>query len=123
MPLDQADVKYLWDMLDAARRVVRYTHGFDEAAFRGDDKTQAAVERRVEVIGEAARRVSQTTRSTMPQLAWGAIVGTRHILAHEYGEIDQAQMWRIATVHVPALEPALRDHPPPSEASKDLGAP
>ncbi len=127
MPLDPGDVKYLWDMLDAARRVTRYTLGLTSAEFKVDDKTQGAVERRVEVIGEAARRVSAVTRSELPSIAWSAIVGTRHILAHEYGEIDQDQMWRIATMHVPArideLERVLKDHPPPPEAAQDLATP
>jgi len=127
MRLDPEDVKYLWDMLDAARRVARYVEGFDEIAFQADDRTQGAVERRVEVIGEAARNVSEATRRALPALAWKAIVGTRHILAHEYGEIDQSQMWRIATLHVPALiaqlDLVLRDHPPPPESAKDLGSP
>lgn len=127
MPLDPADGKYHWDMLDAARRVVRYVDGLDEVAFRNDDKTQAAVERRIEIIGEAERQVSRATREALPGIAWTAIVGTRHILAHEYGAIDPAQIWRIAATHVPALitapEPELDAHPPPAEAGHDLGAP
>lgn len=127
MPLDPADVMHLWEMLDAAHRVVRYVQGFDEAMYRADDKTQAAVERRVEIIGEAARNVTKPTRDALPGVAWTAIVGTRHILAHEYGEIDPAQMWRIATTHVPALiallEPVLKDFPPPPESAHDLGTP
>ncbi len=127
MPLDPVDVKYLWDMLDAAERVLRYTAGMDAAGYGVDDKTQSAVERRVEVIGEAARQVSAATRLALPEIAWSAIVGTRHILAHEYGTIDQSTMWRIASVHVPslitALQAALRDNPPPPESMKDLGTP
>lgn len=126
MPLDPGDVKLLWDMLDAAQRVVRYVDGMDGPAFIADDKTQGAVERRVEVIGEAARKIGEPTRTALPGIAWTAIVGTRHILAHEYGRIDPAQMWRIATVHVPALiaelARVLKDYPPRPSASKDPGS-
>jgi uncharacterized protein with HEPN domain len=98
----------------------------NQAVFSADDKTRDAVERRVEVIGEAARNVSDAARREIPSVAWKAIVGTRHILAHEYGDIDPLQMHRIATVHVPALvsvlEEVLRGHSPPS-IDKDLGTP
>lgn len=96
MPLDEADLKLMWDMLDSARRVVSYVHGVNEAQFHRDTKTQDAVARCVEIIGEAARKVSDSGRSQVPEVPWEIIVGTRHILAHDYREVDQPKVWRIA---------------------------
>ena len=127
MPLDEADLKLMWDMLDAAHRVVSHVRGFTEAKFLDDRKTQDAVERCVEIIGEAARNVSDAGRAQAQQVPWEVIVGTRHILAHDYGTIDQAKMWRIATTHVPALIdrllPILRTSPPGPESTKNPAEP
>ena len=68
---------------------------------------QAAIERKVEIIGEAARLLSKEFKDAHPEIPWKGIVGMRHVLAHEYGEIKQDRMWTVATVHVPRLLPQL----------------
>lgn len=121
MPLDEADLKYMWDMLDAARRTVAFTSGVTREAYLADQLRQSAVERVIEIIGEAARHVTDEGRTQVPAVAWTAIVGTRHIIAHEYGSIDHDRIWRIATTHVPALIQALApvlDANPPGPASQ-----
>jgi uncharacterized protein with HEPN domain len=64
---------------------------------------RAAVERSIEIIGEAARRVSREFQEQHPDIPWQKIIAQRHVLAHEYGEIKHERMWRVATVHIPAL--------------------
>jgi uncharacterized protein with HEPN domain len=127
MPLDEADLKLMWDMLDAARRVVSYVQGRSEAEYRQNRMLSDAVERCVEIVGEAARNVSESGRARLPAVPWSVVVGTRHIIAHDYGEIDPAKMWRIATIHVPALighlEAALNANPPGPEAHKNPAEP
>ncbi len=108
MQPDDRDLKYLWDMLDAATRASEYVAGMDQQAFQQDRKTRDAVERTVEIVGEAARNVSEDTRGRLPSIQWRAIVATRHILAHEYGDIQSEIMWRIATVHLPELIAVLQ---------------
>ena len=75
-----------------------------------------AVERAVEIIGEAARRVNESFRDQHPEIKWSAIIATRHILAHEYDDVKHDKMWRIATQHVPVLiaqiEPIIQSNPP-----------
>ena len=77
---------------------------------------QRAVERAVEIIGEAARQVSDDFRRAHPAISWRPIIAQRHVLAHEYGEIMQERIWRVATTHVPALiaqlEPLIPPLPP-----------
>ncbi len=58
MKPDERDLAYLWDMLDAARRIERLTDGLDYAGFVDDERTSLAVERLLENVGEAARHVS-----------------------------------------------------------------
>jgi uncharacterized protein with HEPN domain len=69
---------------------------------------RAAVERKLEIIGEAARRLSEATREAHPQIPWRAIVGQRNVLAHEYDEVLDEAIWAIATRRVPALIAAVK---------------
>jgi uncharacterized protein with HEPN domain len=68
---------------------------------------RSAVERQIEIIGEAARGISDTFKAAPPQIPWRPIMAQRHRLAHEYGEIDDSLIWKVATVHVPALIPQI----------------
>ncbi len=124
MPLSESDLKHLWDMLDAARRAREYTRSVTQQAYTSDAMRKDAVVRVIEVVGEAARRVSKEGQAEVSAVQWSAIIATRHIMAHEYDEVDYEQVWRIATIHIPVLisqlEPVLRAHPPGPEASRPL---
>ena len=72
-------------------------------SFCSDKKLRYVVERRIEVIGEAARHVSQSFQESHPEIPWKRIVGLRNILAHEYGEILVERIWRVALENVPEL--------------------
>ncbi len=97
------DGAHLRDMLDACGRIARFVRGKTLDEYRRDDLLRSAVERQIEIIGEAARRVSDDFRGAHPEIAWRPIIAQRHILAHEYGEIEDDLIWRVATIHVPAL--------------------
>jgi uncharacterized protein with HEPN domain len=113
---DQRDAALLWDILEAAREIRQFTAEVDFAQYAADKMRQRAVEREVEIIGEAARRLSDGFKQAHPEIPWRAIVAQRHVLAHEYGEIRQDRIWAVATVHIPrlmtALEPLLPPLPP-----------
>jgi len=102
MLLDR-DKAYLWDMLDAAKTVREFTSGVTINQYMQDRKLQLAVERAIEIIGEAARRISDEFKTTHPAIPWKGIVGQRNVIAHEYGEIKQERMWSIATSRIPEL--------------------
>ncbi|MDI6449400.1 HepT-like ribonuclease domain-containing protein [Anaerobaca lacustris] len=87
----------LWDMLDAARTAVEFTEGVGFQDFLQDRKTRNAVERNLEILGEAARCVSQQTRESLSDIPWRSMIGLRNILTHEYGEIRYEVLW--AVVH------------------------
>ena len=110
---DDRDAAYLWDMLDAARAVEEFTSSVKFGHYLQDRKLQMAVERAVEIIGEAARRVSEGHRGAHPEIPWKKIIGQRNVLAHEYGEIRNERMWVLATAEIPGLIRKLAPLVPP----------
>jgi uncharacterized protein with HEPN domain len=90
-------------MLDAARSVIDFVGDRTFEDYLQDPVLRAAVERMVEIIGEAARRVSEEFKQDHPELPWRAIIGQRHVLAHEYGKINHRIIWNLVAVHIPAL--------------------
>lgn len=103
MSLPKDDRVYLWDMLTAARAVVSFTHGRSLIEYEGDLLLRSAVERQIEIIGEAARRVSKELQEAHPEIPWRPIQAQRHVLAHDYGEIKHDRVWRVAETYIPAL--------------------
>ncbi len=95
MPPEGKDMGRLWDMLDAARAVLEFMSDLRFDEFLSDRRTRNAVERNLEIIGEAARRVSQPTRDQYQNIPWRSIIGVRNVLAHEYGEIRYEILWCI----------------------------
>ncbi len=110
---EERDAAYLWDMLQAARDASAVTTGFTEEQLRRDRVRMLALERSMEVIGEAARRVSGSFCEKHPQIPWREIVGLRNILAHEYGSVDHARLYATAIKELPGLIETLVKLLPP----------
>ncbi|MBI3611383.1 MAG: DUF86 domain-containing protein [Nitrospirae bacterium] len=110
---DKRDAAYLWDMLDAARSVLDFTAGVRFEQYLQDRKLQLAVERCLEILGEAARNLSDSFKKAHPEIAWQGIIGLRHVLAHEYGEIKQDRIWLVVSKRVPELIAKLEPFIPP----------
>jgi uncharacterized protein with HEPN domain len=98
---DERDPGYVWDMLDAARSIHDFTINVTPAEYLKDRKLQLAVERALEIIGEAARLVSPTFKANHVEIPWKEIIGQRNVLAHEYGEINQERIWLVASRRIP----------------------
>ena len=103
MQPENRDLAYLWDMREAARDVVEFVHGVSYANFCTDKRVRYAVERRIEVFGEAARHISEPFKAEHSEIPWRQIIGQRNILAHEYGEILVDRIWKTAQESVPYL--------------------
>ena len=114
---DDADLSYLLDMRRYAAGLVSAVQGKTFEEYLADETLRLATERRIEIIGEAARKVSDAFKSAHSEVPWRKITAQRHILAHEYGDIDDDLIWRVATVHVPELlrllEPLMPAGDPP----------
>ena len=115
---EERDTAHLWDMLEAARAVVGFTENLSLREFVADDRetTRLAVERKPEIIGEAARRVSRAFREKHPELPWRETVGLRNVISHEYDKVNYEEIYRIVRERVPELITRLVPLvPPPPE--------
>lgn len=108
MQPNERDAAYLWDMLDSARMLEQLISGLEFPQYSTDRKTQLAVERSLEIIGEAAGKVSAEFRDAHPEISWRQIIGQRNVLIHEYGEIKQERIWKVVRENVPQLIEQLK---------------
>ncbi len=113
MPLSRRDPANLWDMLEAAEKVQEFLKDKTFEDFMFDDMRRAAVERNLEIIGEAARRVSDELKQEHPEIPWQQIIAQRNVLIHEYGDIDYKEIWQVATFHLSRLIDQIRPLIPP----------
>jgi uncharacterized protein with HEPN domain len=114
--IPERDLALLWDMALAARDARDFVAGLDEAAFFASRLHQAAVIRALEVLGEAAGRVSRETCAALPELPWRDMTGLRHRLIHGYAEVRLDVVWHVATQRLAPLL-TLLDAVLPPEAS------
>ena len=109
------DPEYLLDIHEAAKLALSYVSGKTKEEFLKDPQCQDAVIRRLEVIGEAARRISQETRARLSGIPWAAIVSMRNVMIHEYDDVDLTVVWDTVQNQLPALISAIQAEVPPEE--------
>ena len=98
----------LGHMVAAMERLAELTGRTSREAFDHDWVVQDAVMRELEILGEAAGRVSADFVREHPEVPWRKITGLRHKLIHDYFEVDLAIVWKTATVNVPSVLPLVR---------------
>ena len=99
---------YLDDILEAITKIRDYVGTLDYDAFRKDNKTQDAVIRNLEIIGEAAGRLPEAISAKAPEIEWHKIVGLRNILAHEYFGVSLPVIWDVIQHKLEPLAAACR---------------
>ena len=104
MPRDAA---LLLDMLLAVSDAIEFVDGLDQTGFEASRLHQAAVIRCLEIIGEAAGKVSEGARVRHPDLPWRDMTGMRHRLIHGYAEVRVDVVWRVVQADLPGLITAL----------------
>ena len=109
----QRNLQFLLDMLQSAELVVTYTAQCTKDEFLNDIQLQDSVIRRLLVIAEAARRVSEATRQTLPNISWQEINGMRNRLVHNYDDVNLAIVWDVIQFEIPRLIAELKSRMPP----------
>ena len=105
--MTERDILYLGQMLDNAREAIEIARDADAARFESDRVLRLALTRLVQVVGEAARKVSPEGRATYPAIPWRSIVGMRHILVHEYEGPRESMVWETVVEDLPKLPATL----------------
>lgn len=101
------DGAYVQDILHAAKSASSFTASLTEQEFYASALHQSAVIRQLEIIGEAAKKVSEETRAAHPNIPWKKMAGLRDVLIHAYDTVDEKMVWRLLNEDVPKLITAL----------------
>ncbi|MDQ2707572.1 MAG: DUF86 domain-containing protein [Actinomycetota bacterium] len=102
----RSDPDRVQDILEAIERVERHTHS-GRSTFDNDELIQVWVVRHLQIIGEAASRLSQEARDQQSDGPWREIIGMRHILVHGYFEVDNDLAWSVVEHELGTLRGAI----------------
>lgn len=100
---------FLTDLLDAVGKIEAYIGDMDREEFLQDDKTQDAVLRNLEVIGEAAKNMPPETRERYPDIDWKGAAGMRDKLIHEYFGVSFRIVWESVKNDLPLLKTRIEE--------------
>ena len=113
------DLQFLLDMLQSAELIMTYMAQRSKDEFIENVQLQDSVIRRLLIIAEAARRVSETARQTLPNISWQEINGIRNRLVHEYDDVNLNIVWDVVQSEIPSLiEELMLRIPPEPQSSK-----
>jgi uncharacterized protein with HEPN domain len=102
------DTVYLLHILDAIGSIEEYTKGMSENEFLSNSMAHDAVVRQIEIIGEAARNVSDEFQEKHSKLPWGKMTGIRNKIIHEYFNVNYAIVWDTVKDDLPLLKKAIK---------------
>ena len=109
--MQRTDTLYIHHMMDTARKIAQRAQGLSQDQFDAQEDLRDAIVHRIQVIGEAASKVSQMLREEHPEVEWQRIIGMRNRIVHDYMNVDYDIVWQVATHSVQklivALEPLL----------------
>ena len=94
-------------MLDAIDRVIEATQRVTREDFNGEWMIQDAIVHELQILGEAAGRVSRELTNRHPEVPWRQVTGLRHKIVHDYFAVDLEVVWDTATLDVPAIRPVV----------------
>jgi len=108
------DLVYIGHMLDMARKAWGKAEGKTRYDFDRDEDLRIVLTHLLQIIGEAARRVSDEYRAANPRIPWLAIIGMRHKVVHDYMSVDEDAVWNTVQHDLPELinllRPLVRDN-------------
>jgi uncharacterized protein with HEPN domain len=121
---EEGDHARLWDIVRWGDRLTRLVQDLTWDEYRRDEVKQTAVERCIEVIGEAARHLSEAFKQQHPDMPWRDIIQQRNVIAHGYFGLEHDRLWQVAKVEAPLLVARLAplvSNPPPDPEPDDSG--
>jgi len=103
--MQRNQAKLLWDLIDSGRAITTYISGMNFESFKHDTKTQDAVERRLEIIGEILRRLRESNEELLASKIpdYFKVIGLRNQITHGYDKIQLSAIWDHITHHLPSL--------------------
>ncbi len=104
---ERGDKEFILDMLICCRNILEYTQGMDFKTFSRDKKTIDAVIRNFEILGEAARNISNEFKREYSEINWRIIKGMRDKLIHFYFGVDKEIVWKTVIKDIPELKNKL----------------
>jgi len=103
MPGKSGDKVRIQHMIDAINKINIYVGHSDKPAFEGDAKLQDACIRQLQIIGEAARKISNDFHANHPEIPWSEVIGLRNVVIHDYAGIDSDIIWNIISNNLSTL--------------------
>lgn len=97
------DQERFFDILEAIRRIEKYAKK-GRRAFEKNELLQTWVVHHLQIVGEAARKLSEASRKAHPEIPWPQIIAMRNILVHEYFGVDVAEVWAAVDKDLPVLK-------------------
>ena len=98
----------LRQMIEGAQAIGTFLQESDSGDFYSDDMLRSAIERKIEILGEAVRRLPPDYLAAHPEVPWRGVLGQRNVLAHDYDDIRIDVIWTVASVDTPKLLVQLR---------------
>ena len=106
---DRSSIAALFDIVEAIDRIREATEGTTAEQFEADWKLQWVVERGVEIISEASRRLPGDFKAAHPEIPWSKVAGIGNILRHDYNDVASPIIWNLVLSELGPLEQVCRD--------------
>lgn len=109
-------ILYIEDIKKSIVKIEKYTKRISREKFLKDEKTQDALVRNLEIIGEAAKNIPHKVRAAYPQIPWRGIITMRNKIIHEYFGVDLDILWQTVKEDIPELKSKIKlvTLPPPT---------
>ena len=103
------DMIYIGHILEATEKIYKYCSSMKKTEFLRNDLVKDAVVRNIEIVGEAAKKLSSEFRKRYPEIPWKDISGMRDKIVHDYTGIDYRVVWDVVQIDLPDLKIRLKN--------------
>ena len=101
--LPERDRVFIAQMVEAAEAALEFSEGLTEESFSGDRLVGFAVVRAIQLVGQAARGVSDEAQAAHADIPWRQMIGMRNVVVHDYADVDLSLVWKTVHEDLPGL--------------------